>query len=735
MTHIRQKTEQTRWAGPLLRALREELDAFAAGEGFRIPEEPGGWWHQYVCPEHHAELLFDPMEADAAAFRCPHGCVLSGEPYRGAWLVYKHQSLARYALQAAAVYAATGEARYAELGRTVLERYARQFPRYPVHPDAQPWMLKGRAFHQALTEAIWATTLIRAYVLLRDEGVDFAEAMEPLTVFFGMLEESMTQYRHILIHERKNPENNYTAWLNAALAGVYAATGERGKLEALLTGEGGVRHHLTIGVKPDQFEFEGSTYYHVFVLRAYMIAAEMAGRAGIDIYRLQGDGGQTFEGMFDVLAGLAGERGYLPALHDGPYWRTAYAREIAEIFEAGLAKYGKPEYVPVLAEAYRQLASADGAEAAAAAVVRGGAGEAGSAAVRCSLEALVYGEGDADLAAPMPPRPSLWLPDSGFAVGRVQGNPLSFLCDFGAHGGSHGHFDKLHLSLEHADGPVAPELGMVPYGSALRKEWYALTASHNTVAVGGRTQAPHTGEAVRWSAGAESAYLWTRSTGAYPGCVLERHLYLTKDFLLDWFDVRLEGGAQTIDWWYHGDGSLEPAVGDWSAADVERPGETDGYGYVRVAGQASANASALARADGGWQHAAGTDAAAGSQQAPGTVAVPGALHALRQRTNAETEITLRLWGPASAVLYRVETPGTADDPARPMAGLLLRATGTETTFAALYRAGSAPAELRYERAEPAAARIAEAEFSVRTESGSWRFTFDAERGLSGRRLS
>src|SRR5690606_21190491 len=130
-----------------------------------------------------------------------------GDIYRDAWLVFKHQERARTALAAAAMFAVTGEERYAESANAILEAYAIKYPRYPVHPQAQPWMLKGRVFHQALTEAIWATTLLRAALLLRDHKALRADT-DVLGAFLELLQHSMTEYRSILIHERKEPASN-----------------------------------------------------------------------------------------------------------------------------------------------------------------------------------------------------------------------------------------------------------------------------------------------------------------------------------------------------------------------------------------------------------------------------------------------------------------------------------------------------------------------------------------------
>jgi oligo-alginate lyase len=687
MKTIRDKTAAWGWARQAAGELKAELAQWRGrtegqpeGGGqpllreIRLPLEPGGWWHQYVCPEHHAELLFDPMEEDAVQFRCPHGCVLEGEPYRGAWLVFRHQTMARYALQAAAVYAADGEEWCAGTAREILAGYARQFPHYPVHPDAQPWMLKGRAFHQALTEAIWSTTLIRAYLLLKDCGVEFDPAdEEALQTFFTMLESSMEQYRHILIHEKKNAENNYTAWLNASLACVYAAKGaDKAKLQSLLDGPGGFYHHLSIGVKPDGFEFEGSTYYHVFVLRAYLIAAEMCLRFGVDLYGAKGEAGQSLQGMLQVLAELASDSGQLPALHDGPYNRVPFAREIVEVFEAGLSVYGNRELLPVLAHSYRYLFGAE---------KRGG------------LEALVYGNGlvtvaeregvvsetarqtgagevsEAELfAAPAgQERRSLLLEESGFAVLRHKGNSLSVQTDFGEHGGSHGHFDKLHVSIMHQLGEVAPELGTVPYGSALRLGWYATTASHNTVSIGGRSQAPHTAACTLLREDEGGTCIRLRSEGAYPGTVLERHLLLDGELLVDWFRVETES-AEAIDWWMHPSADLVlPRDESWMGMEPRTAGTEDGYAHVELLACRSNTSSAAQSA--GW-HLNGEGASGDC-----------------------FKVQAALLQPPEAELYHIRTPGIAEDPSRSIGGLLMRQKGTAAEFVAVYRAGEEPLRL------------------------------------------
>lgn len=668
------KVQRLGWAKRVAESLKEEIDRLDDAGSLSIPLEPGGWWHQYVCPKHHTELRFDPFVADAAKFLCRHGCVVEGAEYRGAWLVYKHQLLARVALQSAAMYSALREASYAELSKRLIVDYAAQFPLYPIHPDAQPWMLKGRAFHQALTEAIWSTTLIRAYLLLLDDGVVFnGEEQEKINSFLALLEASMTEYHSILVHERKNAENNYTAWLNASLSCIYAARNDREAIQQLIIGEGGFIHHLSIGVKPDQLEFECSTYYHIFVLRAYLISAEMSERCGIDLYACEGTEGQSMKGMFAALAELADDQGVLPALHDGPMGRLPYAREIAEIAEQGLARYAIEGLCPILRGAYRQMGSSDGS--------------------RIQLESLLYGEGEeaVDLchrstqnslndaavrsasasesasASVTPPRSSKLWPDSGFVVGRHEDNPLSFLVDFGEHGGAHGHYDKLHLTLMHEDRTLTPDFGVVPYGSALRP-WFGETTCHNTVSLDGTSQTAHTGRCKRFEQSAAGTYAWLQSEAAYADCRLDRHLLLTNDWLLDWFQVTLEGDAsRSIEWWMH------PVLAPMSEQLQWIESEQQAYPPIRIQ-PSLLDLKVIGRYKEGEEYLSDK-------------ASPASIH-FKYSLNVGTDVFHTALAFPGDELLAVETPGDSVDPSVPLTALLHRHIGNRASFIHVYRDSS-----------------------------------------------
>jgi hypothetical protein len=65
---------------PAFTAVIQRLQAESAGFEARpvaIPGEPGGYYHDYFCPEHGLQLTFDP------AAPTEHRCPFDGARYRG----------------------------------------------------------------------------------------------------------------------------------------------------------------------------------------------------------------------------------------------------------------------------------------------------------------------------------------------------------------------------------------------------------------------------------------------------------------------------------------------------------------------------------------------------------------------------------------------------------------------------------------------------------------------------
>ncbi|WP_432166707.1 heparinase II/III domain-containing protein [Streptomyces sp. bgisy031] len=475
----------------------------------RIPRERGGWWHAYVCPAHgveldHGDVLGGVFPADGA--RCPRGCHVDTPAVRGARTVLSHQAWARR-LRVLAERGEDADAVSGLLEYTSL--YAELAGRH--HDDAQPWMLRGRLFHQALTDAIWAVNIGHATWTLGARGTAGLTAVLPL---LDELERAALDARDVLV-ARGDLTSNYTTWLTAAgIATGRAAAVVRGVpwdgAKQWLEGPQGLYAHLRACVADDGWEWEGSTYYHGFVLRAALLALR-----GTDPSALPADVATRLGGMVDVLAAIATDGGVLPALHDGPYLRDPLSLEWLELCALARQFAPSPRMDAVAARARADLAGADD-----------------------GLDLLLGGW---FTGAPLPersaPAPVTVFGDAGYAVVRAAG--VHTVLDFGPHGGSHGHRDKLSLYLYGVTAPWQPDPGQVPYAHEEFRDLYASTAAHPSFRVDGAEQAECAGRLLS----ADDTSVTAETTTAYEGVRAVRRVEAGTSHLVDVLTVTGERGA------------------------------------------------------------------------------------------------------------------------------------------------------------------------------------------------
>ena len=121
---------------------------------------------------------------------------------------------------------------------------------------------------------------------------------------------------------------------------------------------------------------------------------------------------------------------------------------------------------------------------------------------------------------------------------RDPADTLTAILDAGPHGGSHGHLDKLGLYL-YGDGVAwQPAPGVPPYGSPLRRDYYARTLAHPTVRVDEKDQLPTTGTIKLVELDGVGHAAWRPRDGAIEGVDLTREVVMTPTYLLDVVRVR-----------------------------------------------------------------------------------------------------------------------------------------------------------------------------------------------------
>ena len=542
---------------PAWRRLRADTEAFLALD-LEPPDEPAGYYHDYFCPDHAAELCFDPCRPHT--HRCPvDGRLQTGPRFDAAWRFGANLLLSRMAVLLALRWRLAGDRRCLQRAAAILNGYARRYRHYPVSAcRTDRGDGRGKATWQSLDEANLVTRLARAYDLLAaDLGAGSRRAVEHdlLAPAVGHLD-----------GERFRRVHNVECWHVAALVAAATMTGNDAIRRDALHGEFGFHHQIEAGTHRDGLWWEGSSSYHY-----YTVAALLTTAAFLRARDARWQPPRRLAAMLSAPLTLVLPDGRLPATND--CWASSSlfgevchgVPPAAALYEMAAGWWPRPEYRDLLADIYRR-------------------------GPRDSEEALLYGPDSvpADRGSRSGPRSGL-LPHSGFAVLRSD-DPLErqslALLKYGPHGGSHGHPDKLAVSIYARGVPAALDLGSQGYGIALHGQWYRQTVSHNTVLVSGQPQPPATGRLHRFvtpESGAprparsghshdattaagpatlvDAAVSWSgASAGVYDGVSMRRVVAWRAPYFVDCFHVRCPT-RRRIDWLLHVRGVLQEVRG------------------------------------------------------------------------------------------------------------------------------------------------------------------------------
>lgn len=546
---------RARGRDPAFAAARRALDDRLAGYHRVLPDLPvrqAGYYHEYFCPTHAVQLVFDPREPHRHP--CPvDGEVFSGEPFDSAWGWSVNDQLSEAALGAAVRHAmgaseAPGaRAADAALVRHVLAGYAERYRTLPLAPKPRRGAYCGIACFSALDEDVWIIRLSWAAALLGDAlAPDDRRAIRE-----GLFDPARQHLAQVRYREVQNVAN----WDNSALLSLAMLLGDDDAIDDILEGEYGVRDELTRGVGGDGLWWEVSLSYHYYVLAALSWTVRGL-RASSRPFAQE----SVVRKMFRAPLDLAFPDGSLPAVNDcwyhiGLLGAVGHGIPGAEGFhELAWAWFGEPEFGQVLA---------------ANAALTG----------RLTLEALLDGT-EAPVTAPadrvVERRPSRRLDD--LAVLRT--NELTVIVKAAPRDGdAHGHPDQLGLQLFGAGGRIAIDPGTAGYGIALNDKWFRQTAAHSTVLLDSNSQPPASaaftsfdersvGAEVHWAAAGDWAQVvertrrieWPQAASiSYADVRMRRSLRLDGGSIDDVFEVDAPG-ERTIDWLLHVRGSFAGAT-------------------------------------------------------------------------------------------------------------------------------------------------------------------------------
>jgi hypothetical protein len=479
-----------------------------------IPTEGGQWGHHYVCKVCGNRLK--PENGKHVCTKC--GKVYTGWPYDQVIIAHQHGNNWRSVRDLGLAYAFTGNPAYAERARDVLLGYATVYKTIPIHNSRGRKSNSGaRIYAQTLDEAVAVIGLCWGYDLVYNAAC-FSEADHRRIADEFLREVAAT------IRRNNAGISNWQSWHNAGIAAIGFCLQDPDLASlALKQKRGGFEYQLRNSILPDGFWYEGTPAYHYYALDALQWTAELAHFAGIDYWsdpRLQSLYDAPLQYTFPNLS--------FPAVNDSDVFSI---RGRHAMYELAYARTGRPEYLTVAQYGKRH-----------------------------SLNALLWGPDE------LPPAPHAALASRDFqGLGAVvlrqgQGDDQLYVhLDYGAHGGGHGHPDKLALIIFGLGKQLAPDPARLAYGAPLHGSWYRQTFAHNTVCVDQHSQKPTTGKLEFTQFTPQLAVAQGSSDGAYPGVLMRRRVAVFDGLVLDVFEVASDT-EHTYDYLYHNFGTLEPGL-------------------------------------------------------------------------------------------------------------------------------------------------------------------------------
>jgi hypothetical protein len=484
---------------------------------------------------------------------------------RGDAVARQHSRLSERAGTLGVAWALTGEPKFAQRAAEIVRGYAERYAAYPEHKGVNK-SDTGKVMGQRLSEAMWLIPLIESFDYILDSGALTAadiklieeQLLRPAVTFLWRKEPAAETAER----DRRTPDwrtatpvpakgksaANWLNYYNAATLMTGAVLGDSNMVDMAAAN---LRTLLIQGIGEDGMWGEGAIGYQMFAITAMIPGFETAAHQGIDLW---GFDHARVKRLFDSPLRYAYPDGTAPGLNDSS--RARFDNWTAMIYDYAWLRYGDPNYAGLVNAAPRQLQMSQGVY----------------------FPTRVY--------VPLPEVAATRFPSTvfgnlGYAI--LRSTNAYVLLDYGPHGGTHGHYDKLNLVLfgTGTEGK-ADELGGEPvfhrYEDPLHGQWTKQTVAHNTMTVDEQSQPACTGQLLLFE-DTPTVKIMRAEAVAAPGALMDRTVVVTEDAILDLYHGR-SGFSRTWDRTFRYQGKLlqtPPAKGAEPTL-----GQREGYEHLRV---------------------------------------------------------------------------------------------------------------------------------------------------------
>lgn len=486
------------------------------------------------------------------------------------------------------VFQISKDKRYAEFVKKMLYRYAEMYPTLDLHPVIRS-KTRGKIFWQALNEAVWLVHTSMAYDCVYDYLSRKDRQFIEKNLFYPMAE--FLSNGNQPNYEVFNMMHNHGTWATAAVGMIGYAMGDKNLTQMALYGSSkdgktGFIRQLDFLFSPDGYFTEGP-YYQRYAIWPFMTFAQVIQNQQPELKIFEYREGILLKAV-DILlqSSYQGEIFYL----NDALTKTFKTQEI--VYAVNIAYSNNPDNKSLL-----DIARWQGD------FVISDAGIATAKALSKEKNIPVYGYRSLLM------RDGLDGSQGGIAIIRSGSDEKAACLTFKAtsHGLSHGHYDKLSITLHDNGHPVLTDYGAVrflniepKYGGHYTKEnysWAMQTIAHNTITVDSTS---HFNADIKVSSEHHSEILYSdysnpnlqivsgRENNASPGVEMHRTVSMIKSPLFDYpvvldvFRLKSEKQGRTYDLPFCYQGHMVSANFEYSKqTDMLLPlGKANGYQHL-----------------------------------------------------------------------------------------------------------------------------------------------------------
>ncbi|MEM7503837.1 MAG: alginate lyase family protein [Pseudomonadota bacterium] len=525
--------------------------------------------------------------------------------FSGGYTHERHKRNFFVAQQAGALFQILDDEKYAVYVRDMLFQYEAMYKDLPLHPAERSYA-RGKLFWQCLNDANWLVYMSQAY----DAIYAWLSEEERAT-----LEDNLFRpfADHISVDSRQffNRVHNHSTWGSAAVGMIGLVMGDDELVERALYGiqddglaagikdddggfireagqEAGFFANLAEPFSPDGYYTEGP-YYQRYAMYPFLIFAQGMNNVAPEHEVLQYKDGVLLKAV-DALLQLTDADGEFFPLNDGQKGMSYQARELVTAVDMAYHAGEQDPRLLSIAEEQGQVLL-DDAGFSVALAVRDGKTQLFE---KKSVNLRDGPEGD----------------QGGVGVLRYGDESLTLVFKYAAQGLSHGHYDKLSMSLYERGAEVLQDYGLARFVNIGQKgggnylpensSWAKQTIAHNTVTqnegshFGGEYEvgSQHHSELYFYDDAREDVKVVSATeTNAYPGTEMRRTMALIKNdaldkpFLLDLFQIASSRKNQyDLPFYYFGQ-IISTNFEYASPSVLQALGDSNGYQHLYLEGR------------------------------------------------------------------------------------------------------------------------------------------------------